>query len=288
MPTVSYDNPFSWQDDNMNLSSTVTVSEYETFMATSNIRDGVLLLVCEGPVSYLSYRWQCVFIGYYAFSISNVITILPANYYYRYNCINGQKPSHLTTIILYLISLIAGFFSGYTSYLSALKSGHNRAGFNYGSMWFNYGPIPNIIPLDSKSAYTQIASMWMINGLGGAYILALYYGRLTMLTIRDNRASYSGKTLRLEQQLSTALLLQAVLPILTSVGPTVTVASAIIFGINVGAFSITAYATLAWIPLFNPLATVFAIKPYQMALLNIIKQRPSITSFSHSSSSGLH
>jgi len=74
----------------------------------------------------------------------------------------------------------------------------------------------------------------------------------------------SGERARsLNFQLSSALLLQAIMPLVVEFVPTMELAGSVIFKLQIGSSSAYETAFFVWIPVINPLITMWVVKAYR-------------------------
>ncbi|CAD5216244.1 unnamed protein product [Bursaphelenchus okinawaensis] len=247
---------------------------------TFRLNEGVALASIEGPASALSYTGQSVITGIFAASLGVVITSLPANYCYRYQYLKHSTPPKIHRLLLlyvisYLVVIPVGFFTAY--YFN--QSGLARPHFNYGSLWYNTQPLPTLLVMDFSIIGPRLHIAYCFVCFGGACVLALGFALKTLTYYTEHEKLLNTRSLRLHSQLSKALLIQSSLPMIASMGPSVIIIAAILFGLDCGVLTILMFNIYAFVPILNPLCTIFVIKPFRKEVLkrftNRIPQEPS-------------
>ncbi|CAD5225217.1 unnamed protein product [Bursaphelenchus okinawaensis] len=240
------------------------------FEKISNIKENVLILALEGPANVLSYHGQVILVSIYAFNLALIIVIQPANYIYRYICVTRMLPlSPQMAFAVYAVSVLIAVPFGVTCYFSYMYSAKVRPGFNYGTLWFNVKPLPVLLPADTGSFFTQIYLAYVIVAFGFSYLISMLFAKKTVAALKNNKHLHGAKAIQMQNQLSTTLFVQTVLPVFTSVGPSMIITLSTVFGVNIGAFGIIMYTCLAFIPLLNPMATIFFIRPFRTTVLKM-------------------
>ncbi|CAD5235114.1 unnamed protein product [Bursaphelenchus xylophilus] len=242
--------------------------------------DGMLLVSYEGIGGSFSFTGQCMLGGMFAACVSVAIISLPANYYYRYDCIKRGHPLDFNGLILlysgvYLATLPPTFGVFYTFN----HDGASRPGFNYGTLWFDVKPLPTLLILDFNLKRTKLFIVYVFICFCISYGLAILFAMKTLKILHDGMTKYSQRTIQLQRQLSLAMLAQSVLPIFVSIGPVTVLIIQIVCGLNSDVVTTIAFNAFAMIPVLNSLCTIIAIRPFRDAILRPIFKK-SINSVS--------
>ncbi|CAD5228384.1 unnamed protein product [Bursaphelenchus okinawaensis] len=258
---------------------------FSTFMIQldCNIKDKVLLLHVNGNVKVFNYDTQALWISLYAVGVGTAVAILPANYYYRYRCIKEGPPRLLTMIFLYALALSMGFTYGLLCYFTMELSGNARPGFNYATLWWDAQNAPILLPGDIRSLVTKLCLGFTSIGFGTLYFIAMLLSRRTLHYFASNITLFSKGTVLIQRQLTSALMLQALVPIVTSVGPCAFLSWCAFFDMDAGVGGMLIYLFLACLPIFSPLATIFTIKPYRTAVVGVFITNETSTHYSERS-----
>ncbi|CAD5225215.1 unnamed protein product [Bursaphelenchus okinawaensis] len=253
----------------------ILISE-SVLQLVGKIKDNVLLLALDGPGGQLSYHCQALLVGIYAFHLGLIIVIQPANYFYRYMCVNSLfPPTVLVTAIAYALSAVVAAGLAVVTYLSYMYSA--KPDVNYATLWFDYKPLPTLLIAETRSFYTQLYLGYAVVSFGISYLLCMIFAHKTVSTISKKQHLFGARTLQMQNQLATTLFVQTMMPMFTSVGPSIAICFSTFFGIDIGGiFGILMYTCLAFIPLLNPLATIFFIKPFRVTVLRMVSNANSL------------
>ncbi|CAD5220810.1 unnamed protein product [Bursaphelenchus okinawaensis] len=112
------------------------------------------------------------------------------------------------------------------------------------------------------------------------YGAALHYGVKTYKLINENIDRVSARTIETQKQLTKMLIVQAIIPFITLVGPLCGDFLGILLGVDYDGLEITVNGCMSWIPVLDVLSTIIFIKPYRQNLLSFWKRRKSLVSHS--------
>ncbi|CAD5223319.1 unnamed protein product [Bursaphelenchus okinawaensis] len=137
--------------------------------------------------------------------------------------------------------------------------------------------------MDTRHIYTIYHLGYTLLALGGSYIICVILAIKTVRLLRRNSATFSTRTKQLQQQMTKVLFMQAVLPVLVSIGPVFAVAIEAIFQVELHQFVQIVLLLLAWLPCLSPLATLCIMKPFHKTLKRVFSM-PENSVVSHSTS----
>ncbi|CAD5235113.1 unnamed protein product [Bursaphelenchus xylophilus] len=241
--------------------------------------DNLFMSSFDGIGQHLGFTGQCALMSFFTLSINVVITSLPANYYYRYICIKRGRPlSFCGVLLLYSIVYAVTLPTMIWTLFSFHYDGLSRPGFNYGSLWFNVKPLPTILILNFHLPHTKFFMIYVFICYGIAYSLSISFAVKTWRILGTDKAKYSQRTLQMQTQLSVAMLVQAILPVFISLGPSVLMIIEIAFGFNWDIVTTIAFNAFALIPVLNSLCTILVIRPFREAVMRpFLKTKPAVS-----------
>uniref|UniRef100_A0A1I7S7Z9 G_PROTEIN_RECEP_F1_2 domain-containing protein n=1 Tax=Bursaphelenchus xylophilus TaxID=6326 RepID=A0A1I7S7Z9_BURXY len=183
-----------------------------TVQFACKINDGVLLVKMNGPAKYLSYNGQAFALTLYVMHLTLVATILPSQYFSRYYAITrGRTLTGWQTFGLYCLSMSVSIPMALTAYPGYRYSGDGRPGFNYATLWYDMRPVPTLLVGDTRDFYMQTYFMLAFFSLSGSYVLATYFGVLTIRKLKQNAHMYTEKTQKMQEQLNRTLIAQTII-----------------------------------------------------------------------------
>ncbi|CAD5210923.1 unnamed protein product [Bursaphelenchus xylophilus] len=242
-----------------------------TVQFACKINDGVLLVKMNGPAKYLSYNGQAFALTLYVMHLTLVATILPSQYFSRYYAITrGRTLTGWQTFGLYCLSMSVSIPMALTAYPGYRYSGDGRPGFNYATLWYDMRPVPTLLVGDTRDFYMQTYFMLAFFSLSGSYVLATYFGVLTIRKLKQNAHMYTEKTQKMQEQLNRTLIAQSILPLCVSVGPAIGIVVPSFTRFDTGVAALITGNILSWVPVFNPLFTILVITPYRRHLKALI------------------
>ncbi|CAD5233677.1 unnamed protein product [Bursaphelenchus xylophilus] len=232
-------------------------------------KDGVFMVAMEGPIKHCSYQSRLIFLSIYIGLISMVNSVLPAQVYFRYYALTRTQPlTTAKTIGLFSVSVGVSVVCSILSFFGYGGSAGVRPDYNYGELWYREVPLPPVFYADVRS---QIQKVYFFYGgalVALSYLIAIVIGYKTMKTIRRSYVSFSGKTRRLQAQLTQYLIVQSVIPLLVSVVPMMLLVVPQYFYIDTGRACLFYSVAFSWIPIINPLITMAVIIPYRRLILS--------------------
>ncbi|CAD5235116.1 unnamed protein product [Bursaphelenchus xylophilus] len=236
--------------------------------------DNLIIASLEGPGKYLNFDWQVVVNASFAFSLSVVVTSLPANYYYRYSCIKHNRPlTGSRLFLLYSGAYIAAMPVTFGSGISFHEDGKSRPGFNFGMLWYEVKPVPSLMIIDFRRPITKSFIIYTFLCFGLSYFLSVFFAIKTMTIIRSQQSRYSSKAVQLQKQLSTAMFLQAALPMFISVGPSTVTIIQMVFDLDWDILTLVMFNLYALIPVLNSLSTIMVIRPFREEIIGKILRK---------------
>ncbi|KAI6217954.1 hypothetical protein M3Y99_01741200 [Aphelenchoides fujianensis] len=197
------------------------------------------------------------------------ITVLPAQYYFRYVLISKQRPlSLLKTMGLFSISLGTALLDSLISFPTFAYSGTVRPDFDYCSIWTQETPCPQIVVGDIRYWPMQIYFLYAGLMIQTSYGLAVYFGYKTVRTMQS--ALQSSMVVNSKTQINRVLLIQSILPLINAVTPLTLAVVGTFFYWDLG-------NTLAWmnaafplLPVLNSASTILFVSPYRQFLFGHI------------------
>ncbi|CAD5228483.1 unnamed protein product [Bursaphelenchus xylophilus] len=246
---------------------------------SGDVTQGTLLVVLEGLGGLYSPQAQQIFIIVFAHSVVLVVFMLPMNCYCRHVLIMTSRPLRpsKTFLVFGVACMLAGLLATWAG-LAFTWDGNGRL---YGSCLIRSNRL--ILRAAVDDLFTKLCFLSILICYATVYVASIYWARQTLFYIKQRRRSYSSKALSLQQQLTRIMIVQAIVPILTSVGPGIMNAVTMLLKVEAGNFGMTVYGLVSWIPFANPLATIIIIKPYRKHLLRMFGAKKL---FSVSSSTG--
>ncbi|CAD5208680.1 unnamed protein product [Bursaphelenchus xylophilus] len=237
----------------------------------SKLTDGVFMFTLEGPIKHFSYELQVHAMCWYVCHLTLMHTIIPAQYYYRYYTVSNPHHMNKTqTFGLYLIALVGAFPMYWITYKAYRYSGLARPGFNYALLWYDEQPLPALIIGDVNDFIMKLYFIASIVIVGGCYVLTLVLALITLKKLDTNNKKYSQRTRDMQAQLTKALMFQTILPVFTSVSPILCICVPCFLYVSTGPSASILLAIVSWVPVFNPLLTIWIIIPYRRVVFSCI------------------
>ncbi|CAD5233750.1 unnamed protein product [Bursaphelenchus xylophilus] len=246
--------------------------------------DGVFMIKMEGLAGHLGRPYRVFTMAFYVWIISFLNIMLPVQFYYRYHSLtrNGFLSASQTLALSFfsLILTLPNFFLSYASYNS---SPEERPGFNYGTLWYQEYPMPNILFGDVRSVYQKAYFFYGGAIISVSFIIALVIGYRTLQRIKQMRDSYSDKTKRLQKQLSDFMIVQAMIPVCVCVIPVMSFVIPAFFYLDTGMMCVYSAIAVSWIPVLNPIITIMVIIPFRRIVCGVFHKRVVVnTSYNRS------
>uniref|UniRef100_A0A1I7RJW8 G_PROTEIN_RECEP_F1_2 domain-containing protein n=1 Tax=Bursaphelenchus xylophilus TaxID=6326 RepID=A0A1I7RJW8_BURXY len=237
-------------------------------------KDGVFILKMEGVAGLMSWPYRVFTIAFYVWMLCFLNAILPVQLYFRYySLVRNRILSGASTIGLCAVAALTTFPVFACTYLSFGWSSEEQHGFNYGTLWYKEFPMPQLLFGDARSPY-QKGFLFLGGGvIGASYVLAMIIGYRTLQRIRNMNDSYSEKTRRLQRQLTNFMILQAVIPLFTSVLPVMIIVSPSLFYTDDGRLCFYSVIIISWIPVVNPIITVLVIVPFRKIVFRAVASK---------------
>ncbi|CAD5219069.1 unnamed protein product [Bursaphelenchus xylophilus] len=171
--------------------------------------DGVFMLKFEGMMGLTSWHTQIVSMGLYIFLLSLAISILPAQFYYRYCILTSDKAMSKTRItFLFSISYSVGIPIGILAYFAYGYSATIRPTFNYGRLWFPERPLPTVIYADIRHPVVKLYFGAAIALISIFYCVVLVIGHRTVKVFNSKTYGICKKSKNTQNQVTYFLVVQ--------------------------------------------------------------------------------
>ncbi|CAD5233751.1 unnamed protein product [Bursaphelenchus xylophilus] len=239
-------------------------------------KDGVFMLKMEGIGGLMRWPYRVFLVAFYVWVLCFVNVILPVQLYFRYySLVKNRILSGTRTIGLCAVAALVTFPVFACTYLSFGWSSKEQPGFNYGTLWFKEFPMPQLLFGDARSPY-QKGFLYIGGGvITASYVLVMFIGYRTLQRIRNMNDSYSEKTRRLQRQLTNFMIVQAVIPMFTSVLPVMVIVSPSLYYTEDDRLCLYSVILISWIPVINPIITIVVIVPFRRIVFRAVTSKIS-------------
>ncbi|CAD5233749.1 unnamed protein product [Bursaphelenchus xylophilus] len=187
------------------------------------------------------------------------------------------------TLGLCCIALVVTIPTLFFTYASFNSSPNVRPGFNYGQLWYQEFPMPQLLFGDVRSIYQKGFFFWGGGIIAVSYILTISIGRRTLQRTRRMDFSYSEKTKRLQNQLTNFMFVQATIPLFISVVPILLIVIPAFFYVDTGMMCFYCVIAISWIPLLNPIITITVIVPFRRIVCGAFRKQVAVNTSSNRS-----
>uniref|UniRef100_A0A1I7SJ94 G_PROTEIN_RECEP_F1_2 domain-containing protein n=1 Tax=Bursaphelenchus xylophilus TaxID=6326 RepID=A0A1I7SJ94_BURXY len=109
-------------------------------------KDGVFIVKMEGLAGHLSFAYRAFTMAFYVWSTCFLNAMLPVQFYFRYYSLTRQI--FLTasqTLGLCAIALVVTIPTLFFTFISFNRSPDEQPGFNYGQLWYQEFPLPELL-----------------------------------------------------------------------------------------------------------------------------------------------
>uniref|UniRef100_A0A914C0D2 G protein-coupled receptor n=1 Tax=Acrobeloides nanus TaxID=290746 RepID=A0A914C0D2_9BILA len=110
---------------------------------------------------------------------------------------------------------------------------------------------------------------------GGGYSIIIWCSANILLHLRENMHSVTPKVREMNKQLNKTLFAQALGPLAVCVIPMLTYVYCIVTKADAVSMTIILGFSLVWIPVVNPLLTIWFVTPYKMAIFKFTLLLPT-------------
>ncbi|CAD5219073.1 unnamed protein product [Bursaphelenchus xylophilus] len=250
----------------------------------SKMKDGVFMLRLEGPAQRYSREVQLYAVSVFVATLGMAITVLPAQFYYRYYTLTRGKPLPIwKTMFIFSISYMVGVPMAILAYYS-YGFGAPRKGLNYGQLWYPDTPLPLVFYADTRDPVMMLYFGWGGTVITVAYMVLLYIAYRTLKHFNMQAQAYSRKAKSMQKQLTWFLIIQSVIPIFVSSGPNVFLVITAFLRIDAGILTTIVVDFMGLLPVCNPFLSILVIKPYRRIVGGVFKKQKvpafSVTSVS--------
>ncbi|CAD5221543.1 unnamed protein product [Bursaphelenchus okinawaensis] len=242
----------------------------------SNIKVDVLIIGTRFGVD--QPQSVAVMAALYLYSMYMLLFMLLVSCHCRYNVLknvhNTNKKQWITSYVtINVLSILSALLTIYV----LLEEGNvitkkYRDDICFGESTKNY------LEIDTKKLRVRLLiGKWLLT-LFIVYGIAVWYGAKTLKLLSSSAAKYSTRTLTTQRQLTKVIIIQGLIPMITSVGPLSVTCLCIIFVIDPKGMEVTLYGCVSWIPVLNALSTIVFIKQYRQFIVRIWRTKK----FNHS------
>uniref|UniRef100_A0A914DZ68 Uncharacterized protein n=1 Tax=Acrobeloides nanus TaxID=290746 RepID=A0A914DZ68_9BILA len=224
-----------------------------------------------------------LFISMYFYFVSLSFALIPVPFVYRYLVLIKERDIEgFAYLKLYIVPFaVTSIHMVYTSFLyypsdekiEFAKILFHGVFMENGSDHWNVGYVGT--PIATR---TSVFDMSVI--CNGSYSVVFWCSMKIYKNLKGKMAMASAKTRDLQSQLTRIMIAQAVGPMVVFMLPVLFYTYCIVSQADQIALSITFGLPLAWIPLANPVVTIWFMKPYR----NTIFPNKSVTSIQNISS----
>uniref|UniRef100_A0A1I7SHJ6 7TM_GPCR_Srx domain-containing protein n=2 Tax=Bursaphelenchus xylophilus TaxID=6326 RepID=A0A1I7SHJ6_BURXY len=163
----------------------------------------------EGPLRFAPWHYQILGMFVFCTVLALAITILPAQFFYRYYTMTtGGGMSKLNSFLLFSTSYCISIPLGIMAYFAYGYSATVRPGFNYGTLWYPEVPLPTVIYADTRHQY-----LILYFGIGGVvvtvcYQLVVLIGYKTVVAFNEQTRKFTTRAQSTQNQLTYFLIIQ--------------------------------------------------------------------------------
>ncbi|CAD5221009.1 unnamed protein product [Bursaphelenchus okinawaensis] len=240
--------------------------------------DGVFIMVVNGLGKHFGRLTQISLVAWYAGSLCLVMTLLPAQAYFRYYYLKNKRLISRTKGICVILTAIIVTIPWAASFRVAFDVSANVwPEHNYAENWFKQSPLPTFVIGNIESIYTKLYFISGMFSINLPFAMFIYLCKLTVNIIHKDQHHYSDRTKRLHQQINTFLICQATITFGIAIIPSTIIFIPLFCHINMGLAPYVGFMLLSWIPMFNPLMSMIVIAPYRRVLFGRFVERKSGT-----------
>ncbi|KAI1697356.1 serpentine type 7TM GPCR chemoreceptor str domain-containing protein [Ditylenchus destructor] len=218
------------------------------------------------------------FLGwFYVWTCGLAVYAIPFMFYYRYTLVcKGVVLTMQKFFLALLVPIIVGSFDAFM-----LTSSHWRMRdkqeqlcqelLNH-PLWMTPDGLPKNCLISGERSDPALVLFCIGVCFKGTsvYVTTIWFGVNIHRAMKESNKYASRKTIKMQTQLNRILKLQAVLPLFTAVLPLCVMLVLIIFKINILGAGLAISAMLSWIPVVNPLSTIFLVSNYRQKLFGTV------------------
>ncbi|KAI1702088.1 serpentine type 7TM GPCR chemoreceptor str domain-containing protein [Ditylenchus destructor] len=241
------------------------------------IYNGHLIFVNNGLFKDAPMSVQ-YFLGWlYVWTCGLAVYAIPFMFYYRYTLVcKGVVLTMQKFFLALLVPIIAGSFDAFMLTLSHWRMRDRQEQLCQQLLNHPLWMIPEVLPRNCIISGERSDPALLLFCLGvcfkgtSVYFTTIWFGTKIQRAMKESNKIASKKTIKMQTQLSRILKIQAVLPLFTAVLPLSVMLALIIFKINIRGAGLAISALLSWIPVVNPLSTIFLVSNYRQKLFGTI------------------
>ncbi|KAI1697786.1 serpentine type 7TM GPCR chemoreceptor str domain-containing protein [Ditylenchus destructor] len=227
----------------------------------------------DAPMSLL------YFLGWFwSWACGLAIYAIPFMFYYRYNLIcKGETLTMQKFFLALLMPIIAPTFDAFVLTSSFWGMRDRRELFCQEFLNHPVWVMPNegipsncLLSGDRTDIWLLLFCIGVCFKGTSVYGTTIWFGMNIHRAMKESNKKASRKTIKMQSQLTRILVIQATLPLLTAVMPCMVMLALIVFKINVRGAGLCISGMLSWIPVVNPLSSIFLVSNYRKKLLGTV------------------
>ncbi|KAH7693372.1 7TM GPCR protein, partial [Aphelenchoides avenae] len=238
--------------------------------------DGYMILVANG---FFANHWELldrVCLAVYCATLHTNIVCVTVQFVYRYQilcCQHEPKKRGYMLVVWPLVWCSIQMATAFWCFVApdtpvARKEAldfFDKIGFHYDNGTTPFPSVSHLTELRTQMHHT----MYMISTVGG-YSIVVWCQYKIFAYLKSHGKSMHERTRRAHAEVNRALIILAITPLISSIGPTAVIVLMLILQLQPGPYAVAITLCMSMITLVNPVTIVYFVRPFRRAISDVV------------------